>query len=133
MTVLQPSISPSRWRVPPLMGFVLGAAACVVVAGIAVGEGGTTRDAALALGVVGIVAPIAWIAVRPRLGVHALAVEIPLALLLLSTLVWRIRDAGRSRRTRWIPLVPTASRASRSRDCSARSRSPRGRRTRSES
>lgn len=93
MTVLQAPVSPSRWRVPPWIGFALGAAGCVVVAGIAVGEGGTTRDAALALGVVVIVAPIAWIAVRPRLGVHALAVEIPLVLLLLSTLVWRIRDA----------------------------------------
>ena len=130
MTVLQPSISPSRWRVPPLMGFVLGAAACVVVAGIAVGEGGTTRDAALALGVVGIVAPIAWIAVRPPRGAR-LGRRI-LALLLLSTLVWRIRDAVARDEPggyRWC-LPPRVRRA---RGTARRVRDARGRRTRSES
>jgi O-antigen ligase len=48
---------------------------------------------ALGLGVVGLAAPVAWLVVRPRLKEAALFIEGPVVLLLLSTLVFRIRDA----------------------------------------
>jgi len=93
MRVRQRELSPSTRRLPLGAGLLSFGAALIVAAGVAVAGGGPTRDAVLALGALCVVAPPAWILVRRRLGTHAFAVEAPVILLLLSTLVWRIRDA----------------------------------------
>lgn len=93
MRVLQPAMRTEPWRLSRRVAVFVAAVACVVASGVAVAAGETARNAAVAVAGAGLVAPLVWIVVRPRVQVGFLAVEVPMILLLLSTLVWRVRDA----------------------------------------
>jgi hypothetical protein len=62
-------------------------------AGVAVAQGGNRRLAVLLVAAVGVAAPFVWILITPRLKPGFIHVELPVILLLVSQLVFRVRDA----------------------------------------
>src|SRR5687768_6712011 len=86
-SVAYPQPRRARWLMLPLVGLLLW------WLGRAVAIDGPGRGTALVVAAVALAIPVAWTLLAKRVGQGALALEVPLLLLVFSTLVFRGRSA----------------------------------------